>query len=90
MKKAIFTGAIIVLLIIGAYLFGEKSPTLEHKIINTLTKEELFTKKVECGKYTKEITDNLQQDTWAIETLHQVFYSPVRNSCLSEIGRAHV
>lgn len=86
---------IIASLITGTYFIGVNNSASDNEknaskaILNTanqpgtLTQSELFSKKVECEKYTKKITDDLRQDQYALEALYQIFYSPIKNTCLS-------
>lgn len=48
---------------------------------NGLSKSELFEKKQECASYKDEIQKEISKQLW-VNSLIEIFYSPVRNSCM--------
>lgn len=78
------------IVVLASFLLGQSSvprsipaPIAQNIPANGVTQSDLFEKKAEYEKYREMLENNLEQDQYVIESIYQVFYSPIQNSCLS-------
>ena len=82
---------IVFLLVKGSIITNEKgkgsvTENVQPNNFNIATDESLFEKKQACASYRDEIWEDIREPTLVYDTLdpqlEEIFYSPVRDSCL--------
>ena len=86
MKKFIIP---LIIVIVAVFIVGNTAQkentsnlTIENNESDT---QRVFEAKEECSSYESNIRSKMKETSWSSYTLDEIFYSPVKNSCLYSI-----
>lgn len=95
MKKLVFLSLLFVLVLAGCTQEQSISDDNSFSQEQWSSKDYLFLKKQECARYRSEVENNEQKqideqwstDIWQSFYLEEIFYSPIKNSCVYAVTK---